>query len=329
MAHHDIIVIGASAGGVDAIKSLVSTLPRDLPAAVFVVIHISAESPNLLPSILERAGELPAVSPADGDPIEPGRIYVAVPDHHLLLEPEHIRVVRGPKENRHRPAVDPLFRSAAWAFGPRVIGVVLTGMLDDGTAGLWAVKTCGGIAVVQAPGDSLYPSMPSNALMYVQVDHSPPLSDIGPLLTRLAREPARTVAPKSAAEKLALETEFAKQEGEFRDMNTLGSPSAFTCPTCQGSLWESQNGDLLRYRCHVGHAFSPESLLAEQTETVENALYSSLRALEEKAAMYRRLAERFGDRFPSQRISYQDKARDLDSSAQVLRDLLAGHKASA
>ena len=321
MANHDIIVIGASAGGVETLKILVAMLPRDLPAAIFVVVHTSPESPNLLPAILGRAGNLPAGSPEDGDLMERGRIYVARPDHHLLVEPNRIRVVRGPKENRHRPAVDPLFRSAAWAFGPRVIGVVLSGTLDDGTAGLWAVKTCGGIAVVQDPEDALYPGMPASAMTYVRVDHCVPLSRLGPLLVKLAHEPARDAGPTAAADKLSLENEFAKLEGEVDAMKALGTPSAFTCPTCQGSLWESQDGNLLRYRCHVGHAFSPESLMAEQSETVENALWSSLRALEEKAAMYRRLAERM-----SVKTRFEDKARALDASAQVIKGLLASNK---
>jgi two-component system chemotaxis response regulator CheB len=302
-------------------------LPGDLPAAVFVVLHTSPESPNLLPEILRRTGNLPASSPADGDPIEQGRIYVAPPDHHLLVEPNRIRVVRGPKENRHRPAVDPLFRSAAWAFGPRVVGVILSGALDDGTAGMWAVKTCGGITVVQDPEDALYPSMPISAMAYVRIDHCLPLSGLGPLLVRLANEPARAPGPKTPPETIALETDFAKLEGEIRVMKALGTPSAFTCPTCQGSLWESQDGELLRYRCHVGHAFSPESLLAEQSETVENALYSSLRALEEKAAMYRRLADRLSAKVPMQKAGIEEKARALDASAQVIRDLLVSNKA--
>lgn len=188
MPGHDIIVIGASAGGVQALKTLVGSLPRKLPASIFVVLHIPAESPSLLPEILSRAGPLEAVQAVDGIEIEHRCIYIAPPDHHLLIEHGHVRVVRGPKENRHRPAVDPLFRSAAQIYGTRVVGVILTGGLDDGTAGLLAVKRRGGIAVVQDPDEALYPGMPSSALANVEVDYRLPLSSIGPLLVRLASE---------------------------------------------------------------------------------------------------------------------------------------------
>ncbi len=188
MTTHDIIVIGASAGGVEASMKLVHALPADLPASVFIVLHIPPGSPSLLPQILSRAGSLPVTQPEDDTPIEHRHIYVAPPDRHLILEKGRIRIVLGPEENRHRPAVDPLFRSAALVYGPQVIGVILTGALDDGTAGLIAVKQRGGIAVVQDPNDALYPSMPQSALSYVNVDHLLPLSHIGPLLAQLSHE---------------------------------------------------------------------------------------------------------------------------------------------
>jgi two-component system chemotaxis response regulator CheB len=188
MAGHDIIVVGASAGGVHALVTLVGSFPQKLPAAIFVVLHIPAESPSLLPDILSRAGPLEAVEAVDCMDIEHRCIYVVPPDHHLLIERGHVRVVRGPKENRHRPAVDPLFRSAAQVYGPRVVGVILTGALDDGTAGLLAVKRRGGIAVVQDPDEALYSSMPLSALTNVEVDYRLPLSSIGPLLVHLANE---------------------------------------------------------------------------------------------------------------------------------------------
>src|ERR1044071_8567923 len=170
MATDDILTIGASAGGVEALRVLVSLLPTELPAALFVVLHIPQDAPSLLPALLQRAGSLPARHPADNTPIENGRIYVAPPNRHMLLEPGRVRLVHGPKENRHRPAIDPLFRSAAKAYGPRVVGVILTGALDDGTQGLEVVKKCGGVTIVQNPEEAIVPSMPLSALRYVEVD---------------------------------------------------------------------------------------------------------------------------------------------------------------
>ncbi len=188
MIGHDIIVIGASAGGVETTMKLVGDLPRNLPAALFIVLHIAADSPSLLPEILSHAGPLPALHPTDTTAIVSGHIYVAPPDHHLMIEQGYVRIVRGPKENRHRPAVDPLFRSAAKSYRQRVVGVILTGSLDDGTAGLLAVKRCGGIAVVQHPHDALYSGMPQSALNNLQVDYCLPVRNIGALLERLAHE---------------------------------------------------------------------------------------------------------------------------------------------
>ena len=186
MAARDIIVVGASAGGVNALATLAEGLPPDLPASVLVALHLAPGVTSILPEILARAGRLPAVHPKDGEAYEKGKIYVAPPDHHLLVREGHLRLTRGARENLHRPAIDPLFRSAALAHGPRVIGVVLTGSLDDGTAGLSAVKRCGGTAVVQDPSDASHPSMPAAALKNVAVDHSVPLSEMAALLARLA-----------------------------------------------------------------------------------------------------------------------------------------------
>ena len=204
MAGRDIIVVGASTGGVEALSTLVAGLPEDFPAAVFSVIHFPPQARSVLPRILSKAGLLPAKHAVDGEPIRSGQIFVARPDYHLMLEWERVRVVHGPRENRCRPAVDPLFRSAARAYGPRVIGVVLTGALDDGTAGLLAVKSQGGVAVVQDPEDALVPGMPSSALRYVDVDHCLPLSEIPALLSKVVREQveegARTVPSEMEAE---------------------------------------------------------------------------------------------------------------------------------
>jgi two-component system chemotaxis response regulator CheB len=322
MSGHDIIVVGASAGGVETLQKLVALLPADLPASVFVVQHTSPHARSQLPEILTRRGPLPASFARDREEILLGRIYVAPANCHLLIEPGVLRVVRGPRENRHRPAIDPLFRSAAWAYGPRVVGVVLTGYLDDGTAGLWAIKTCGGVTIVQAADDALHADMPRNAARAADVDHSLPVSEIAPLLDRLAREPARPNGIRKPPVSLETEIEFAKMDRDISDMNGIGTLSPFTCPACRGALWELREGeDVLRYRCHTGHAFSSESLVTDQTVAIEDALYSALRAVEEKSAVLRRLGERHASHAGG---DYETRARELDQTAEILRSMLAG-----
>jgi len=234
---HDIIVIGASAGGVEALKALIAGLPANLPAALFVVLHIPAQSPSLLPEILSRAGRLAATHAADGAPIRRGQIYVAPPDQHLLVERGRLRVVRGPRENRYRPAVDPLFRTAALAYGPRVVGVILTGALDDGTAGLLAIKQRGGVAVVQDPAEALYSGMPRSALEHVAVDYCMPLAEIAPLLARLIGEPTQEEGMYPMPEELEQEVRLAEIDiAALTDDEHPGTPSAFSCPECGGVL---------------------------------------------------------------------------------------------
>jgi two-component system chemotaxis response regulator CheB len=327
MATRDIIVIGASHGGIAALQELASALPEDFPAAVFVVQHLGAHSLGLLSRIIGRDTFLPTLVPDDGTAIEGGRIYVAPADRHMLLERGRVRVVRGPKENRHRPAIDPLFRSAAWAYGPRVIGVVLSGELDDGTAGLWAIKTCGGITVVQDPSDAIAQGMPRNAMQHNEIDHCVPLSELAPLLTRLASEQVEINGPPRGPRHLETEVEFAEMHGHMAEMDTLGKVSSYTCPTCRGALWELTSEDMLRYRCHTGHAFSPESLVAEQSTAVEDALYSALRVVEEKAAVLRRLGDEMATPAAGSPLThYRDRATDLDATAKVIRGLLAGDR---
>jgi two-component system chemotaxis response regulator CheB len=322
MPNRDIVVVGASAGGVSTLKELVALLPADFPAAMFIVQHMSPGAQSLLPQILARSGRLPVTSPEDREAIQPGHIYVARPDTHLLLEAEHVRVVRGPRENRHRPSIDPLFRSAAWSYGPRVVGVVLTGYLDDGAAGLWAIKSCGGVAIVQDPSDALHHDMPINAARAIDVDYTLPVSEIAPLLVKLAREPIDPKMDFVRPANIATEIGFVKMERDIADMNTLGSLSAFTCPTCRGALWELHD-DVLRYRCHTGHAFSKDSLLGEQTTAIEDALYSALRAVEEKATVLRRLGERSAGRSDMLQADFESKATALEQTAEVLRSILS------
>ena len=292
----DIIVVGASAGGIEALRVLVGGLPKDFAAAVFVVLHTSPESPGLLADILKRSGRLPAVSAKDGERIRPGRIYVAPPDRHLLIEPGVVRVTRGPKENRFRPAVDPLFRSAAQVYGPRVVGVILTGYLDDGTAGLWTVKQLGGTTVVQDPRDALVPVMPQNALAHVKVDYCLPLAEIAPLLVRLTTEAVAEEGAFQVPKEVEIEVNIAKEQRALdAGVLTLGEPSNYACPECHGVLLQLKEGTLFRFRCHTGHAYSIESLMADITEKMDDALWNSIRAFEEGEMFMRQMAEHLGE----------------------------------
>lgn len=290
MPEQRVIVIGASAGGVEAISQVVRELPADLPAAVCVVLHFPANGTSVLPKILDRVGSLPAAHATNGQSLESGRIYVAPPDHHLLVRQDRLDLGVGPKENNHRPAVDVLFRTAARNHGPQVIGVVLSGTLDDGTVGLAAIRNHGGIAVVQSPEDALYPGMPRSAVENVGADHVLPVAEIGALLGRLVLEPApvSAVAPESDKENFMDEMQLDGVHAEERP----GKPAGFSCPECDGVLWELQDKHLIRFRCRVGHAYSAETLLDAQKVGLEAALWSALNALEEKAVLARRLAER-------------------------------------
>lgn len=324
-AGRDIVVIGASAGGIHALQRLLAAMPSSYRGAVFVVVHLSPEARSELAAILSRVGSLPAVPAEDEMPIQHGRVHVAPPDCHLLVERKRMRVVRGPRENRHRPAIDPLFRSAAWAYGPRVAGVVLTGNLDDGTAGLWAIKSCGGTTIVQEPAEAERPEMPLNALMHNRIDYRLPLEDIAALLVRLLHKPAPVDEPQQQpSPTIGDEIEFAKMNRDIRNAERLGTLSPFTCPSCRGALWEMEEGGHLRYRCHTGHAYSHASLMVEQDIAAEESLYTALRAVEEKAAALRRLAERWPEHLPSVKQDYENRARELDTAADTLRAMLAG-----
>jgi two-component system, chemotaxis family, protein-glutamate methylesterase/glutaminase len=290
------VVVGASAGGVEAARKMVSLLPGDLPAAVFVVLHVPAVATSVLPNILQRAGDLEATHAEDGMEIERGRIYVAPPDHHLFVQPGFIRVNRGPKENGYRPAIDPMFRTAAATYGSRVVGVILSGVLDDGSAGLAAVKSHGGRALVQAPSDALYPMMPQSAIESAEPDLVAPVDELADVISRLANEPVPSGMGPSD-DPLLDDEEFIEIDRGASDNPQAGSPSGFVCPDCGGALWESEDDlGLLRFRCRTGHGYSVDTLAAGQDDTVETALWAALRALEERGAMARRMAARFRSR---------------------------------
>lgn len=331
MASHDIIVIGASMGGVEALSRLAAQLPAGLPAAVLVVLHLAPQHKSVLPDILARAGDLPARHAQDGEPLQPGRLYVAPNDRHLLVEPGMVRVVKGPKENGHRPAVDTLFRSAARAYGPRVVGVVLTGALDDGTAGLLAVKAQGGIAVVQDPEDALCPEMPRSALEYVAVDHRVRLAELGALLERLAATPVKprllNASPAARARQLEAEVKTMTLEEDTNqgEPPKYGEPSHFSCPDCGGVLFEMNDEGLLRFRCRTGHGYTSQALIVGQQSGVDEALWAALRALEESAALSRRMSARareHGHGLSAER--YDERARSAEAQVLTLRGLVLG-----
>lgn len=303
-----IVAIGASAGGVEALAQVSEDLEPELPAAVFVVLHVPPQD-SALPAILARHCGLPVSHAVDGDPIEAGRIAVAPPDRHLLVEPDRMRVVHGPRENLHRPSIDPLFRSAARHHGPRVIAVVLSGARDDGTAGLRAVARAGGARVVQQPDDALYASMPRSAIAGDSPEYVVPASEIGNLITRLAAE--REMSDRKPVEMNIGTLEWASREASGRNA------SGFTCPECGGALWDAEDG---RYVCRIGHGFAPESLLDGQAAAVENALSSAARALEEQAEMARRLAGRLTGTRSQQRLVAA--AEEAERNADTIRELL-------
>jgi two-component system, chemotaxis family, protein-glutamate methylesterase/glutaminase len=291
MPAHDLIVVGTSAGGVEALKVLAGGLPADLAAAVLVVMHSSAQGPYLLPEILSKIGLLKATKVVDGTRIENGKIYIAPPDHHLLVNGRSLSLSRGPKENRSRPAIDPLFRTAAASYGPRVIGVILTGMLDDGTAGLSAVKQRGGITVVQDPKDALYSSMPKSALRFVGADHTAPIAGIATLLARLVKDPTTTPENLPVSRLIALESKFVRMEAmNMEDMDTIGAHAGVSCPECHGPVWKINDGTLERYRCHVGHAYTAQSMVEGQIEAQETHLWQALRLMKERVSLMRAMS---------------------------------------
>jgi two-component system, chemotaxis family, protein-glutamate methylesterase/glutaminase len=320
----DLVVIGASAGGIEALRELVSGLPADFPAAIFIVVHVPTDAPSMLPRILSRSGPLPAGHAQDGERIQPGRIYVAPPNHHLLVKPGAAWVIYGPKENGHRPAIDPLFRTTARSYRNRVIGVVLSGNLNDGSHGLRQVKALGGLTVVQDPDDALYPGMPSAAIELVDVDHVFPITALADLLVRLTREQIPEVPDVLRPDEVESERPGKRgNEGELVNARLGGAPSVYTCPECRGNLWEIRDENLSRYRCRVGHSYTEDSLIHEKGESLEAALWSALEALEEQASLTQRMAQRALELGNSRRHTLLDqRVTDLEDRARLVREVL-------
>ncbi len=329
MAGHDIVVIGGSAGAVEALKRICEGLPAQFPAAVFVVIHISPTSRSVMPELLSRAGHLPAHHPFDEELIKPGNIYVAPPDQHMLVRPGHVILRRGPHENRSRPAIDPLFRSAAVAYRSRVIGVVLSGLLDDGSAGLTAIKACGGLCVVQQPEDAMWPEMPRNALAHDQIDHTVPVSELPALLSRLVMEPPGPMP--AIPHNLILEASIAAQEiPPMSDPAQLGRPTRLSCPQCGGVLNEVTGQGSTRFRCQIGHAFTAESLVAAQDDELERALASALRMHRERVVLFRRMqGQSEANQLQHAAARWRQGADESERSARVIADAIANLRKAA
>lgn len=312
----DIVVIGTSAGGLEALDEVVGQLPTDLSASIFIVQHMSPESTG--EALLHRLGRHRSCKLADdGEIFKPGRIYIAPPDSHLLVKETKVLVTKGARENRYRPAIDPLFRSAAVSHGPRVIGVVLTGMLDDGTAGLIAIKKCGGVIVVQDPRDAAYPGMPQSAINNLKVDHCVPAAEMGGLLEKLSREHPGKI--KSIPDDIRIEAEIAERVlSDVGQVNGLGDQVPYNCPNCGGVLWNMDNADVQRFRCHTGHSFTAAALLVSQNERIEETLWISLRMFEERKNLLNNMVQRD----PSGQNSYAQRAKETQVHIERIRAML-------
>ena len=320
--HRDVVAVGASAGGVEALRALVAGIPPDYPGAVLVVLHMPRDAPSALPAILNRSGPLAAATAVDGEELRAGHIYVAPNDHHLLVLEGRVRLTRGPAENGHRPAIDPLFRSVARAFGRRAIGVVLSGSRDDGAAGLATIAARGGATLVQDPADALYPWMPGAAIQHTQPDTVAPAAKLGGLIAGITA--MELPEPPPPIDDSVLDAELAISELEPVTADDLAvSAAGYGCPACGGSLFQIDGGPMPRYRCRVGHAWSPESLLDEQAIALEGALWMALRALEEKSALSRRMARNQNPRHESSGARFRDMADDAEAASATIRRLIA------
>ena len=317
-----LIVVGASAGGVAALVQLVGRLPGKLQAAVLIVQHIGSHR-SILPELMSRRATLPVAHAQDGETVMPGTVRVAPPDHHMLVSHGKLRLSRGPKENFARPAIDPLFRSAALEYGASTVGVVLTGMLDDGTAGLRAIKECGGIAVVQDPRDAAEPSMPTSALQHVAVDHCLPLAAMPELLTSLSGHPSDRPSTAAAERWLHEQSILLGQGDAMEHIYAIGRPSSFACPECHGGLWEVLDSRPTQYRCHTGHSYTERILDHAFAKAGDEAGWNALRALQERQFfLHKMAARRRGAGATEEGARLEAVANDLDRQVTVLRATL-------
>ncbi|QHL89219.1 chemotaxis protein CheB [Nibribacter ruber] len=294
LLHHDVIVIGTSAGGMNVLCNLLSQLPADLPASIFIVQHLARDSnAQILVDRLSKFTKLQCQVAQHEQTIEHGNVYFVPQDNHLLLQKGRMLVTKGPRENLFRPAIDPLFRSAAAAYDSRVIGIVLTGMLQDGTVGMEMIKRSGGITMVQSPAEAEYPDMPQSVLDMMEVDYVVKVAEMGELIKELVHVPAS--AMKEPPEDITYEAKIAERlmldSGDIEDTELMGPRSAFSCPDCGGALWEVNTGHVKHFRCHVGHAYTQESFLNANVESLEETLWIAMRMLEERRTMLHAMAE--------------------------------------
>jgi two-component system, chemotaxis family, protein-glutamate methylesterase/glutaminase len=304
---------------------VVAALPADFPVPVCVVIHTAPHAPGIMADVLARETRLRVSHPRDGERLESRHIYVAPPDRHLLVEPDRLRITRGPRENRFRPAIDPLFRSAAQVYGPGTIGVILSGDLDDGTSGLDVIKRLGGVAIVQNPAEALYPSMPQSAIDHVAVDHIASVAELAPLLVDLTAVSAEPQPRRAVPADLEVEVKIAKEQNPVdAGLEQIGRPSRFACPECHGVLLQLNDSTRIRFRCHTGHAYSVDSLAAAISEGIDESLWNSMRSLEEARLPLQTLAahvqERHGSAGDAQRLLAQ--AEEARRHSETIRELV-------
>jgi two-component system, chemotaxis family, protein-glutamate methylesterase/glutaminase len=317
---HNIIVIGTSAGGLEALDALIGNLPTDLASAIFIVQHMAPENTGV--ALLSRLGKHRAFHcslATNLEKYEEGRIYIAPPDHHLLIKNDHVLVTKGARENRYRPGIDPLFRSAAATHGSHVIAVLLTGVLDDGTAGLMAVQKCGGITIVQDPKDATYPEMPQSALNAMDVNHCVPISEMGGLIEKYTKEhPGKG---KSIPDEIRTEAEIAERVlSDVTQVAGLGEQVPYNCPNCGGVLWQLTAAGVVRYRCHTGHSYTGKALLTSQTEKIEETLWISLRMFEERKNLLNNLSR--DENYASMKRSYSEQAKATEIHIERIRAML-------
>jgi len=320
MANRDILAVGTSAGGVEALIHVAKGLPPNLPASVLLTIHLPSHARSALDDVLTRAGQLPASFAEEGEVVRKSRIYIAPPDRHLLLDGDRLSLGEGPRENNARPAVDPMLRSAAVCCGPRTIGVVLTGTLGDGASGLWAVRHAGGITVVQDPKDAAFAEMPLTALNRAKPDHIVRLADIPALLAKLAHQPAGEAKPLPRS--IGYEVEIARggQSG-MEEMDAIGRRSVLGCPDCGGVMWEIAEGEVSRFRCHVGHTYTAELMSLALDENLRRALASATRALEERTALARKLyTQAMAGHHPLLAENWAQKIKEFEREADIIRN---------